>query len=54
MSAFSKPSWDVWTINHSPCFKRGMLVQDVSKGRVKAVGECINVVPVCACTKHIE
>ena len=29
-----------------------MLVQNVSKGHVKAVGECINVVPVYACKKH--
>ena len=27
--------WDLWTINHSPCFKRGKLVQNVSKGSVK-------------------
>ena len=44
--------WDLWTINHNPCFKRGMLVQNVSKGHIKAVGECINVVPAYACTKH--
>ena len=44
--------WDLWTINHSPCLKRGKLIQYVSKGLVKAVGECINVVPVYACTKH--
>ena len=44
--------WDLWTINHNPCFKRGKLIQYVSKGLVKAVGECINVVPMYACTKH--
>ena len=44
---------DPWTSYHNPCFRRGMLVQNVSKGHVKAVaGECINVVPVYACTKH--
>ena len=44
--------WDLWTINHSPCFQRAKLIQYVSKGLVKAVGECINVVPMYACTKH--
>ena len=37
---------DLGTIYRTPCFKRGMLVQNVSEGHVKAVGECINVVPV--------
>ena len=40
------------TIYHSPCFKRGKLVQNVTKGHVKAVSKCINVVLVCACTNH--
>ena len=44
--------WDLWTINHSPCFKRRKPIQHVSKGLVKAVGERINVVPLYACTKH--
>ena len=43
---------DLWTIFYNPCLKQGMLVQNVIKGRVKAVGEGINVVPVYACTKH--
>ena len=43
--------WDLWTINHSPCFQRAKLIQYVSKGLVKAVGECTYVVAVYACTK---
>ena len=31
--------WESWTINHSPCFKWGKLIQYVSKSLVKAVGE---------------
>ena len=43
--------WERWTINHSPCFKWGKLIQYVSKSLVKAVGEhqCC---PIYACTKH--
>lgn len=37
---------DIWTIFQNPCLKRGMLVQNAIKDHVKAVGECINVVPV--------
>ena len=44
--------WDLRTINYSPGFKRGKLIQYVSKDLVKAVGECINVLLVYACTKH--
>ena len=40
---------DLWTII---LVLGGMLVQNVSKGDVKAVGECINVVPMHACKKH--
>ena len=45
---------DLWTSYHNPCFKRGMLVQNVSKGHVKAVGECINAVPHCTLAQSIE
>ena len=46
---------DLWTIYHNPCFKQGMLVQNVSKGRVKAVGrESASMLSQCSLSQSIE
>lgn len=45
--------WDLWTINHSPCFKWGKLVQNVCMGPVKQL-ESASMLSQCMLAQSIE